>query len=143
LISGLIFGQGVSNSTRQVLTILKMISLLIYTTTVILHLQKHLNRVERIFSNTDSKSLGWLKFLAWGIIADWIISAVGLLSYNFLGMNIPQYGGLVGNMALCVFIFLIGYFGVRQEAIFNFTKKDGATVLPEEISQVIVPEIFE
>ena len=143
LISGLIFGQGVSNSTRQVLTILKMISLLIYTTTVILQLQKHRNRVERIFSNTDSKYLGWLKFLAWGIIADWIISAVGLLSYNFLGMNIPQYGGLVGNMALCVFIFLIGYFGVRQEAIFNFTKKDGATVLPEEISQVIVPEIFE
>jgi AraC-like DNA-binding protein len=143
LISGLLFGQGVNNSTRQALTILKMISLLIYTTTVIFQLQKHRNRVEKIFSNTESKYLGWLKFLAWGIIVDWVISAAGLLSYNFFGMDIPQYGGLVGNLALCVFIFLIGYFGVRQEAIFNLTRKNGATVLPEEITQVILPGTFD
>jgi AraC-like DNA-binding protein len=133
----------VNNSTRQALTILKMISLLIYTTTVIFQLQKHRNRVEKIFSNTESKYLGWLKFLAWGIIVDWVISAAGLLSYNFFGMDIPQYGGLVGNLALCVFIFLIGYFGVRQEAIFNLTRKNGATVLPEEITQVILPGTFD
>ena len=143
LISGIIFTKGVSNTTRQVLTIIKMISLLAYTSTVIIQLQKHRNRVERIFSNTESKYLGWLKFLAWGIITVWIISSAGLLLYNFSGFNIPQYGGLAGNLALCGLIFLIGYFGVRQEAIFNFAKKDGTAILPEEITMIIVPEIID
>jgi len=143
LISGLLFGQGVNNSTRQALTILKMISLLIYTTTVIFQLQKHRNRVEKIFSNTESKYLGWLKFLAWGIISVWVISVAGLLLYNFFGIDIPQYGGLVGNIALCILIFLIGYFGVRQEAIFNFSKNGGTTIAPEEIALVIAPKAME
>jgi AraC-like DNA-binding protein len=142
LISGIIYTKGVGNTTRQVLTIIKMISLLAYTSTVIVQLQKHRNRVERIFSNTESKYLDWLKFLAWGIITVWIISSTGLLLYNFSGFNIPQYGGLAGNLALCGLIFLIGYFGVRQEAIFNFAKKDGTPILPEEIT-LILPETID
>jgi AraC-like DNA-binding protein len=137
LISGIMFTGGVSNTTRQIVTIVKMISLLAYTLTVIFQLQKHRKRVERIFSNTESKYLDWLKFLAWGIITVWIISAAGLLLYNFSVFNIPQYGGLAGNLALCGLIFLIGYFGVKQEAIFNFASKNNGTVLPEEIEEII------
>ncbi|MGE5107161.1 MAG: helix-turn-helix domain-containing protein [Sphingobacteriales bacterium] len=143
LISGIVFTNGVGNTTREVLTIVKMISLLAYTSIVITQLKKHRNRVERIFSNTESKYLGWLKFLAWGIIVVWIISSVGLLLYNFSGFKIPQYGALAGNLALCGLIFLIGYFGVRQEAIFNFAKKNGVTILPEEIEIIIVPQIID
>ena len=143
LISGIIFTNGVSNTTRQVLTIVKMISLFAYTSIVIIQLQKHRDRIERIFSNTESKYLGWLKFLAWGIIIVWIISSVGLLLYNFSGFKIPQYGGLAGNLALCGLIFLIGYFGVRQEAIFNFAKKNDVAIMPEEIAMIIAPRIID
>jgi len=143
LISGIILTNGVSNATRQALTAVKMISLLAYTSTVIIQLQQHRKRVERIFSNTESKYLSWLKFLAWGIIVVWIIASAGLLFYNFSIINIPQYGGLAGNLALCGLIFLIGYFGVRQEAIFNFVKKNGVSILPEEIAQIIVPGIID
>jgi AraC-like DNA-binding protein len=63
--------------------------------------------------------------------------------YNFSGVEIPQYGGLAGNLALCGLIFLIGYFGVRQEAIFNFAKKNSPTILPEEIAVINVPQIID
>jgi len=141
LISGIIFSKGVSNTIRQVLTILKMISLLAYTLNVLIQLQKHRNRVEKIFSNTESKYLDWLKFLAWGIITVWIISAAGMLLYNFSGFKIPQYGGEAGNLALCGLIFLIGYFGVRQEAIFNFIKTEDSAISPEEITLNIELEL--
>jgi len=143
LLSGVILHNGVSDATRNVLTIIKMTSLLIYASIVVYQLQRHRNRVERIFSNTESKYLGWLKFLAWGIISVWVISVAGLLLYNFFGIDIPQYGGLVGNIALCILIFLIGYFGVRQEAIFNFSKNGGTTIAPEEIALVIAPKAME
>ena len=140
LISGIILSRGVTSATRQVLTVLKMISLLVYTLNVIIQLQKHRNRIEKIFSNTESKYLGWLKFLAWGIFIVWIISTAGMVLYNFSAFKIPQYGGEAGNLALCGLIFLIGYFGVRQEAIFNFTKRDGSSISPEEIILNMEPE---
>jgi YesN/AraC family two-component response regulator len=37
-------------------------------------------------------------------------------------------------MALCAFIFLIGYFGVKQEAVFNFARKESITVSREDIT---------
>ena len=141
LIAGINFSGGVSNSTRQVLTIIKMISLLAYAITVIIQLQKHRNRVEGIFSNTESKYLDWLRFLAWGIIVVWFIATMGLILYDFFGFDIPQYGGLAGNFAVCGLIFLIGYYGVRQEAIFNFVKKDDVGISPEEISLISLPQV--
>jgi len=108
---------------------------------VLVQLRKHRNQVERIFSNTESKYLDWLKFLAWGIITVWIISSVGMLLYNFSGFKIPQYGGEAGNLALCGLIFLIGYFGVRQEDIFNFIKKEGSAISTQEITLNIETEL--
>ncbi|MEP7109255.1 MAG: helix-turn-helix domain-containing protein [Ferruginibacter sp.] len=132
---------GVSNTIRQVWTIIKMISLLMYTLSVIIQLHKHRYRVESVFSNAETKYLGWLNFLAWGIISVWIISSLGLLLYNFSGFNIPQYGGLAGNLAICGLIFLIGYYGVKQEPIFNFEGREIDTILPGKIATHLEPGI--
>jgi AraC-like DNA-binding protein len=112
LLPGAITGHQVPNAIRQGLTILKMISLLLYTVAVILKLRGHRRRVETIFSNTEHKYLGWLKFLAWGIITVWLVAVTGLLVYT----------GPALNLSLSFFVFLIGYFGVRQEAIFDFSR---------------------
>ena len=126
--------NGAADTTRQVLTIVKMISLLVYTIAVIIILQRHRNKVEDIFSNTESKYLNWLRFLAWGIVMLWVTFSGGLLLYNFSFIHIPEYGSAAGNIALCAFIFLISYFGVKQEAVFNFVRKESITVLREDIT---------
>jgi hypothetical protein len=82
--------NGAADSTRQVLTIVKMISLLVYTIVVIILLQRHRFKVEDIFSNTESKYLDWLRFLAWGIVILWVTFAAGLLLYNFSFIQIPD-----------------------------------------------------
>lgn len=132
LISTIVIKSEIGSAARLILTIIKMISLLVYTSFVIVFLRKHRRRVEKIFSNAETKYLDWLRFLAWGIISIWIITSAGLLMYNFSILNIPQYGAEVGNLALCGFIFLIGYFGVRQEAIFNFVKKEEPPLIGEK-----------
>ena len=137
LLPGVFSDKQVSNTLRQTLTVIKMFSLLAYTTGVVLQLRNHRNRVETIFSNTEDKYLGWLHFLAWGIITVWLVAVTGLLLYNFAGFHIPLYGGLAGNFALCGLIFLIGYFGVRQEAIFNFAGKNNSQTDADKILPVI------
>jgi len=62
--------------------------------------------------------LNWLKLLIWGLIIVWIISVISQLLYHFDRFIIPQSGGFFTNMALSVFVLIIGYFGLRQPGIF-------------------------
>jgi AraC-like DNA-binding protein len=138
LISAIKNKDGADNATRQTMTILKMFSLFVYTSAVIIHLHHHRRRVDRIFSNTESKYLGWLKFLAWGIISIWVIFCAGLLMYNYSSLRLPAYGSAAGNLAFCAFIFLVGYFGVRQEAVFTFlTRRDNNSYAGEINTDVL------
>lgn len=121
LMAAIMVADGVGAIIRQIVSVCKMVSLLIYTTVVIIQLKNHRKQVETIFSNTENKYLNWLNFLAWGIIIVWILSSTGLILYGLTWFRIPQYGGIIGNIAVCIFIFLVGFFGVKQEAIFHFT----------------------
>lgn len=103
---------------RNTITFLKMGSLLIYLICVILRLRKHRRRVEHIFSNVEKKYLNWLAFLSWGILIIWGIAGTSLLIDRFTVVVIPQYGGIIAHMAICIFIFLMGYFGLNQPYIF-------------------------
>lgn len=128
LIAAIMVADGVSAITRHLLSICKMVSLLIYTIVVIIQLKNHRKQVETIFSNTENKYLNWLHFLAWGIIVVWILSSTGLMLYGLTWFRMPQYGGIIGNIAVCVFIFLVGFFGVKQEAIFNFAPGENGSI---------------
>lgn len=113
------------SSLRNVLLVLKMISLLAYSIFVIILLRKHRLNVENIFSNADEKYLKWLTFLSWGIVIIWSIAVGSLVIDRFTNINIPQYGGLLTNLAMCIFVFLMGYFGINQASIFtnNFVEQ--------------------
>jgi len=128
LMAAIMVADGVSAITRQIVSICKMVSLLIYTTVVLIQLKNHRKQVETIFSNTENKYLNWLHFLAWGIIVVWILSSTGLILYALTWFRIPQYGGIMGNIAVCIFIFLVGFFGVKQEAIFYFTPAENSSI---------------
>ncbi len=116
---GILNGPETSLDFRNVLLVLKMLSLLIYLIFVIRRLQAHRYNVENIFSNVEEKYLKWLSFLSWGILIIWGIATASLFVDRMTTVSIPQHGGLLTNLAICLFVFLMGYFGVRQAAIFT------------------------
>lgn len=118
LLIGVFKYDGVSMETRNLLLFLKMSSVLVYTLTVLKTLHSHRNSVEDIFSNIQEKYLTWLSILAWGILVVWCISIVSLLIHRYTAYTIPQYGGLLTNISISVFVFVIGYFGIQQPNIF-------------------------
>lgn len=130
LLAGLIYRNGITQQLRQIITVIKMVSLLIYVIGILKQLHSHKKKVENIFSNTEDKLLKWINFLAWGILIVWTISITGLLVYNIRNENFIHYGTLVENLTLCLFIFLLGYFGVKQETIYY---RPGNIALPDKI----------
>lgn len=134
LLAGPIFyGQEVESVLRNQLLIGKMISLLIYLLLVLKRLYIHKNKVADIFSNTEAKHLTWLFVVAWGILCIWIIAVGSLILDRFTLLSIPQYGGLLTNMAFSVFLFVIGYFGVRQPSLFiEYSRKSKRLPIEEK-----------
>ncbi|MCP4976207.1 MAG: AraC family transcriptional regulator [Maribacter sp.] len=108
----------VDSLARNTITILKMGSLLVYLILVIVRLNRHGKHVEHIFSNVEEKHLSWLTFLSWSILVIWAIAGSSLLIDRLTVIVIPQYGGIIAHVAICIFIFLMGYFGLNQPSIF-------------------------
>jgi AraC-like DNA-binding protein len=69
-------------------------------------LRKHRVNIEKQFSNTARINLNWLRYLIYGISAIWIVIITRLDdTYIFA--------------TVVLFVFFIGYFGIRQVGIFS------------------------
>ena len=121
LIFGLFFEIGSYGFGRQILLIVKLIWAGAYLIYNILILKRHKANIERIFSNLEEKTLKWLNFISIGVLIIWITGVVSYMLDQIFGINIPQYGGLYMNFLLCIFVFLLGYFGFRQSSVFSMT----------------------
>jgi AraC-like DNA-binding protein len=77
-----------------------------YVTWSGLLLRKHRNTIQDQFSNLEKVNLQWLRVLTYGMGGIWFLVI-------FTRADILIYSGVV------VFVFLIGFFGVRQAAIFT------------------------
>ncbi|MEO0571704.1 MAG: helix-turn-helix domain-containing protein [Bacteroidota bacterium] len=86
---------------------------------MLVKLRKHQVRVEHIFSNIEEKNLRWISFLSWGILIIWGIATSSLLLDRLTDVHIPHYGGVIAHVAICIFIFFMGYFGLNQPSVFN------------------------
>lgn len=111
-------GDDVSEVSINFNLIAKMLISLAYGIAVLVQLRSHKKNIINYFSNTDKIKLNWLKLLIWSLICIWVISVVSQLLYYFGWFDIPQYGGFYTNLALSIFVLIIGYFGIRQPAIF-------------------------
>ena len=132
-------GGNISNIGRDVILVSKMVILLAYVIAVLRRLQKHEAQIGDYYSFTEKVDLNWLKLLIWGFLMIWMISAVSQFSY-FLGVEIPQYGGLYTNLALSIFVLIMGYFGIRQTHVFSSpisnNQKPGKPVLDKPENSV-------
>ncbi len=118
---------------RNLLLVVKMISLLIYVILVLRILFAHKKKVDDIFSNTEEKHLTWLFLVTLGVLCLWTIAVVSLFLHRVIHLEIPQYGGLLTNIASSLFLFVIGYFGVKQPSLFvEYSKKVSAYTFEKE-----------
>ncbi len=138
LVSAVAGGIETPMTARKLLIIVKMLSLLGYTVATLLQLKKHRQTIQHIFSNTEERQLSWLYFLCWGILAIWAISCVSLLLSIFSNMSTPEYVSVFPNLAICLFIYLMGYFGVRQSNI--FIKAEPLVKPIEKVAAAILPK---
>ncbi|MEM8508760.1 MAG: helix-turn-helix domain-containing protein [Bacteroidota bacterium] len=104
---------------RNTITILKMASFAPYVILVLVQLKGHRIRVARIFSNIEEKTLQWISFLGWGILVIWAVAGGSLLLDRLTTIHIPQYGGLIAHITICIFVFFMGYFGLNQPSVFG------------------------
>ena len=118
LIGRLFWDKTEDSSMRNILLVGKMLSLFLYIVLTLKLLKVHKQRITDIFSNTEKKYLTWLLIISWGILIIWGISVISLLVHRFTTLEVPQDGGLLTNIAFSIFFFVLGYFGIRQPAIF-------------------------
>ncbi len=112
-------GETVSGTERNFILVIKMLHLFAYGMAILLRLKKHERKIADYFSYTEKIELNWLKLLVSSLIVIWIISVVSQLLYAFGEVAIPQYGGFFTNVAVSIFVLVIGYFGIRQTTIFT------------------------
>lgn len=115
--------------------IAKLLSLPVYLIWVVRKFRQHGARTELFYSNTESVDLQWLRNVTWGLGLFWLFM-MGTLAADAL-WGVSLLGGANGVVfgALAVGVICLGYFGVRQGAIFTL----GLDLEPA-LSEVISPE---
>jgi AraC-like DNA-binding protein len=77
-----------------------------YIALTLLMLRRHRKKIKDEFSNTEKINLNWLRYLAYGTSAIWIVIISGLHDEWIYA-------------TAAVFVFFLGYFGIRQVGIFS------------------------
>ena len=98
-------GEGYEWLTKNVFIAI-IASGIIYVALCFIKLRQHKTNIENQFSNTARINLNWLRYLIYGTSVIWIVIITGLNdTYIFA--------------TVVVYVFFIGYFGIRQVGIFS------------------------
>jgi AraC-like DNA-binding protein len=119
----------------QIIENLKYVHGIIYVALTMRLLQFHSSRLKERFSSIERINLNWLRYLTIGIVAVWAI-AIGEHVLSEFGLDLPHIGDLTA-VAVAVFVYAIGYLGLRQPEVFGGARMPtpafGLPVLPNAL----------
>ena len=118
-------------SKISLVTLPVYISLGVYSTLALRHIQRHQVRIRSEFSNLESISLRWLNWLL-GLC---VVSAIAAGTLELLqGLQLIALGPRVATSTLSsvAIIYYIGLMGLRQPRIFDL---DSQSVIPLEVEE--------
>lgn len=105
----------------DIFDVLVYISGLVYITWSLMLWKKHNRNIKENFSYTENINLIWLRNLIIGMAAIWLAVLFG----NF---SDETFGDALIFGAVSLYIFFIGYYGIRQGVIFtDSTEKEGSS----------------
>ncbi len=101
---------------------LVMLFVTIYLIATLRLLRKHKVSIRKMFSYEENINLNWLKILSFLLVLLWIvISSLIVYAYSIPVMT-PE-GHMIldmqGHSAFVIFVFLLGFFGIRQQVIYS------------------------
>lgn len=104
-----------------------MISGVVYVILSLILLSRHQRNIAGQFSNTDKITLSWMRYLISGMSVIWIV-VIFIQSAQAL------------YIAVALFIFFIGYFGIRQTGIFSNISLPHEVLLPAVLETAAQPK---
>lgn len=98
-----------------------------YVIASFIRLRNHKRNIVNQFSSTEKVNLNWLSYLIYGLTLIWILV--------LLPQEEPLFIGVV------IFVFFLGFFGIRQVGIFNTVVTE--SVVPGEEIKIALPSTVE
>ncbi|MEP1486990.1 MAG: helix-turn-helix domain-containing protein [Algibacter sp.] len=123
----------------------------IYIVATLRLLKKHKVSMRNMFSYEEKINLNWLRILAFLLILLWVVIS-GLTAYvfymgsssNLMSPEDHMILDVQGQSAFVIFVFLLGYFGIKQQVIYSVPiAKDDFTVKTENNKSHIVEPFKE
>jgi AraC-like DNA-binding protein len=106
----------------------KYVSGIAYSAATVMFLRAHRRRVEDRYSNTERVNLRWLQSLAGVAAAIWLLAVISG-GAGLLPPPIERYGSNLVSLAVALFVYAIGYKGLRQPEIFRYDRSESAPVV--------------
>lgn len=108
----------------------KYVSGIAYSAATVLYLRAHRRRVEASYANTERVNLRWLQSLASVAAAIWLVAVVSGMA-GFLTPSLERYGSQLVSLGVALFVYAIGYKGLRQPEVFRYDAEVSAPSAPE------------
>lgn len=104
---------------------------IIYVVLSFLELRKHKVNIENQFSNTEKINLNWLRYLIYGTSVIWLVIIAGFKDQYIFS-------------TVVLYVFFIGYFGIRQTGVFT-NKKNRPQIqdLPSPVEDLLLDHVQE
>lgn len=103
----------------------------IYIVLTILILVRHERTVKKYYSSLEKKNLGWIRANVFAMVLTWLSCSF----FSFFGWKWADY---YSNIVFSACVYALGYYGIRQQFIFNEIREDVET--EEPVPAVIKPE---
>jgi AraC-like DNA-binding protein len=100
------------------INLLVMLSVPLYIWQITDNLSKNKVNIDLNYSQTDAVSLNWLKYISVSFLIIWIVYIIFTCIAFFTDFNLIEYGKMIINMAMVFFIFITGYYGLKQPGIY-------------------------
>ncbi len=81
-------------------------------------LGKHRRLIDENFSYDENINLNWLKYCIWGIGGIFLTATIISLLREVIGVEFGFNADLIFYTQITLFIFFLGYFGIRHKGIF-------------------------
>ena len=111
-----------------IVLIIVILSGIAYIGLSLIMLHHHSKTIVNRFSFTEQINLNWMKRLIYGMLIIWTIVIFTFFTENIFGFELPGGGDYYIFHAVILFVFFLGFYGIRQTAVFtNYNRFAEAT----------------
>ncbi len=111
-----------------------------YALYVLWQLRAHRKKIRRFFSYSDDVDLNWIRNLAIGMLLIWVVVWLVFLLVDGEKGKTSHPGEALIFVAVTLFVFSIGYFGLKQGRVFTF---EAVTADSNEAAEALAGEKYQ